>query len=279
MTKITYIWHDCFVIVTDRFQLVCDYWLDPTLSDSHDSKSDAEAIPEFILKADKQLPLYVLVSHHHKDHFNKEIFRWEKLFKSVKYVLSKDVARHVAYLLKPTSTYTGTRPNPENVVVLKTGESYSDELLCVEAFGSTDIGNSYYIASNHSTGGTKATSFFHAGDLNAWLWKDESTQAEIDAALSAFDKILSEIAAKHPAIDYVMFPVDSRIGTDYFTGAAMFVERIDVGHFFPMHFGLGDTPEQQRQYQRDACRIDSYANKQRGEYICLTSPYSTFAKF
>lgn len=268
MTKITYIWHDCFMVVTESFQLVFDYWTDPTL----DNKGNE--LPQFIKDADKALPIYFLVSHHHKDHFNKLIFEWRSLFKSVKFIISKDVERHIAYMLRPTSTFTGKRPDSESIVILKPGEIFTDSLLKIEAFGSTDIGNSYYLSSRSSS-----TSFFHAGDLNAWIWKDESTVAEVNEAISKYENVLDEISASHPEIDYVMFPVDSRIGTDYFTGASMFVSRINVKHFFPMHFGLGDTPDIQKKYMYDACMIDNYANRERGEYICLTSPYSTFVKF
>ena len=44
-----------------------------------------------------------------------------------------------------------------------------------------------------------------------------------------------------------------------------------------MHFGLGDTPGEQKKYQIDATRIDLYANPERGEYVCLQSPYAVFA--
>lgn len=260
------------MIVTDSYQLVFDYWKDPLI------EQENEEIPRFILEADKGLPLYVLVSHHHKDHFNKSIFRWESLFTSVKYILSKDVARHIAYMLKPTSTFTGIRPTPDNVIILKPGMIYSDEILKIEAFGSTDIGNSYYLSGSQLQNASNQT-FFHAGDLNAWIWKDESSPAEINEAVTAYESILKTIADNHPEIDFVMFPVDSRIGSDYFMGAAKFVSRIDVKHFFPMHFGLGETSEIQNRYTYDACSIERYANKKRGEYICLTTPYSSFAKF
>ena len=34
-----------------------------------------------------------------------------------------------------------------------------------------------------------------------------------------------------------MFPMDSRIGTDYMRGARQFIERIKTAAFAPMHFG------------------------------------------
>ena len=89
---------------------------------------------------------------------------------------------------------------------------FCDESLKIEAFDSTDIGNSYAVTVN----GIK---IFHAGDLNAWIRKDESTESEISEALKTYESILDKIVSKYPEFDMAMFPVDSRLGTDYFTGA------------------------------------------------------------
>ncbi|MDE6335225.1 MAG: hypothetical protein K2L34_01525 [Muribaculaceae bacterium] len=159
-------------------------------------------------------------------------------------------------------------------MTLSSGQQYVDAQIKVEAFSSTDIGNSYYI----EVGGADAEkkSFFHAGDLNAWLWADESTQEEVDEALNSYKEILQSLNAKHPEIKYVMFPVDSRIGTGYATGARLFVRTIDVGHFFPMHFGLGESNEELQKRRLDAANIKLYAKPDRGDYICLQAPYSTY---
>lgn len=261
--KLTYIWHDCFVFENNQLIIVFDFWKDMT---SRDDKS-----PSFIEMADKAKPIYVIVSHHHKDHFTNRIFDWDSQFNHIHYILSKDVARHVRHLLNPDSLCKGIKPDPSHITVLQPGESFSDSRLRVEAFGSTDIGNSYCVTIGGLT-------LFHAGDLNAWIWKDESTEEEVNDAIADYNRILTSIAAAHPVIDYAMFLVDSRIGTDYFTGARMFVRAIDVRRFFPMHFGLGDSLEQQTKYRIDAASIDLYANPARGEYICLQAPYSSFSE-
>lgn len=262
MKTLTYIWHDCFVYDDPRLTIIFDYWKDPTCLPGQ--------LPAFIQQADKSKPIYIVVSHHHKDHYTKQIFEWSTLFDNIKYILSKDVAKYARHILHPDSIYKGIKPAPESVVVLTTGQTYSDNNIYVKAYGSTDIGNSYCIS-------VAGKSIFHAGDLNAWIWKDESTEEEVDKAISDFDDILETIATDHKVIDFAMFPVDSRIGREYFTGAKIFVRKFDVKKFFPMHFGLGDTPEEQKKYQIDATRIDLYANPERGEYVCLQSPYAAFA--
>lgn len=263
MNILKYIWHDCFFFESDNLSIVFDFWIDPLESN--------DELPLFLNKIDKQKPLYVLVSHHHKDHYTKKIFEWEKRFEHVKFIISKDVAISARHILCGDSIYKGFKPSTSSVVVLKPGEKYLDNLLNVEAFGSTDIGNSYAVTL--FTGET----IFHAGDLNAWIWKDESTEAEVNEELEKFNKILDDVYDAHKSFDYCMFPVDSRIGSEYYTGAKIFVRRFDVRRFFPMHFGLGDPDKEQKKYRFDAAQVENYANRERGEYICLQAPYSVYA--
>ncbi len=260
MIKLQYIWHDCFLFESERLAIVFDFWKDPLFS--------SDDIPMFLKGVDKEKPVYVMVSHHHKDHYVKQIFEWGRYFPNIKYILSKDTAKFCRHIITPASLYSGVRPAVDSVVVLGPGESYEDERIKIDAFDSTDIGNSYGVAADGIT-------LFHAGDLNAWIWKDESTEKEVATELKRFADVLEVIAGKYPEIDLAMFPVDSRIGTEYFTGARLFVRRIDVGHFFPMHFGLGN-PEEQLRHQLAAAAVEDYANPERGEYICLQAPYSCF---
>lgn len=262
MRTLTYVWHDCFVYEDKTNIIVFDFWKD-TLSENNDT-------PIFIKNADKNKHLYVLVSHHHKDHFVKKIFEWEKLFRNVSYIISKDVERSVKYLFNTKSVFKGIKPSPENVIVLSKGETFENDNFKVSAFGSTDIGNSYVIVVNNIT-------LFHAGDLNAWIWKDESTNEEIQKALKDYEDILEEIYKKYKLFDLAMFPVDARMGRDYYEGARIFVSKFDIGHFFPMHFCLWENEKEEFLYKNGAVDFEKYANPERGEYIGLISPYSKFA--
>lgn len=250
MIKATYIYHDCFLISTPEADIVFDYWKDPA------------GAARFLDGRIPGRPLYVFVSHHHKDHFTKEIFLWEQRFPDIRFIISNDTAKAVRYMLREDSVYTGFRPSPSKVTVLRRGESFSDNLLTIEAFGSTDIGNSYLVE-------TAGHRLFHAGDLNAWLWKDESTPQEIKKALGDFNAIVNEVSSATQTLDLAMFPVDSRIGRDYWEGASIFVRKIDVAHFLPMHFCLGETPEERARLKDDASSFELYANPDRGDYIAL----------
>ena len=166
--RLTYIYHDGFLLQTPEVNVVFDYWKDPE-----------SAEPRFLQTLETKKPLYVLVSHHHKDHFNPEIFQWSDRFDDIHYIISRDTFRAARHFINPGSLYHGLkRVDPDKVVALAPGEVYRDKHIRVEAFGSTDIGNSYLL----QTGGK---TIFHAGDLNAWVWKDESTPQEIEEALTA----------------------------------------------------------------------------------------------
>lgn len=255
---LTYVYHDCFVLESAEAMIVFDYWR------SGSRGADADGLPWFLerLRGGAKR-LYVVVSHHHKDHFVKGIFSWREKLPDVPthYILSRDTERSVRYMLRPGSTYPG-RVDPEQYTVLGPGDVFDDGRVRVRAFGSTDIGNSYLV----EIGGRVV---FHAGDLNAWMWKDESTAAEVQEAISAYEAVLEDVAAAAPELDLAMFPVDSRIGRDYWEGARRFVRRIDVRRFVPMHFELADDAAELEQRHRDAVDFAAYAHPDRGDYIGL----------
>lgn len=267
MVRITYVWHDCFVVETDAVAFVFDYWLD-----EHGENGEMPLAVERLLR---EKPLYVFVSHGHKDHYNPRIFGWAEEFPKIRYVVSNDVRRRIRHIVSATSVYSGPKVREDQVTALRPGESFDDGRVCVRAFPSTDIGDSYMVE-------TSGMRFFHAGDLNAWIWKDESTEQEVKKALGDYKACLRDIAAyldtcPDRRIDYCFFPVDSRIGRDYFTGAAMMVREFDVDFLFPMHFALGNEKERAKR-REDALRFDLYANPQRGKYIALSAAGDLFLK-
>lgn len=281
MFEVRYVYHDCFLVTTPECALVFDFWKDPTImrnvsSEIENTRSDINesvdsgVVPDFIKVISKDKPLYVFVSHFHKDHFNRDIFRWEEVHDNIRFIISKDTAQHARHLLRQDSIYRGPRPDPNRVTILRKGETYSDAVLSVKAFGSTDTGNSYAVTICES--GLK---IFHAGDLNCWTWRDESTQEEIAQAENAFEMELDPIAREFPAFDIVMFPVDSRIGTGYAEGAHRFLKSINVGHFFPMHFELADSEEELMERKMDASDLRQYSEGE-GEIIALTASGDRF---
>lgn len=262
MTSVTYIFHDCFVVETLSAILVFDYWLD-----CGGVKRD---MPEVLSVADCKKPLYVFVSHGHKDHYNPSIFGWAEKFENVRYIVSRDVWKRMRHVVSETSVYSGPKLSADVVSAMRPGDMAEFSSVKVSAFPSTDIGCSYVVEVDGEV-------VFHAGDLNAWVWKDESTDAEIRKALGDYRACLRDIESylKGRQIDYCFFPVDSRIGRDYFCGAAEFVRRFDVLRFFPMHFALGDL-EERNMRRIDALKFELYANKERGKYIALADEDATY---
>jgi L-ascorbate metabolism protein UlaG (beta-lactamase superfamily) len=97
----------------------------------------------------------------------------------------------------------------------------------VRACGSTDEGVSFLVRAD-------GMNIFHAGDLNFWHWKDESTPEEIAAARRDFMRVIEDI--KGASIDLAFFPVDPRMGADYDEGARIFMAEIKPRVMIPMHW-------------------------------------------
>lgn len=200
---LTYIYHSGFALETERCVVIFDYYEDP-----------ANVVPPLL---DKGKRIYVLASHFHPDHFVKDIFGWKRPGRDIVYVLSKDILRH-----------RRAQKGDADAWLVK-GGTFEDDGIKVEAFGSTDSGVSFVLS-------IEGRRIFHAGDLNNWHWRDESSEAYAAKAEKDYLGELGLIRAKFDSVDVAMFPVDARIGSGYMLGAQQFVESIKTGLFVPMHF-------------------------------------------
>lgn len=235
-----FIFHSGFAVVTDQANLIFDCWKDP-----------AEVVPSVL---SNNLPTYFFASHRHPDHFSTDIFQYANQSAEVFYILSSDIKRSLCRKGQQIQI-------PSNTVFLRCGETYKDSLLDeVRATPSTDVGISYCLRIGN-------TSIFHAGDLNYWHWRDESTPQEIKKAYGDFMAALRTIKeAGYAKFNLAMFPVDSRIGTDYSEGARIFLHTFDIDNFFPMHF----TEDPQ-----SAIKFDLYRNPTYGKCFGLITPGET----
>ncbi len=232
MTKITYLDHSGFAVVTDSAVLVFDYSKDPSDKLKH------------ILRDNPELPVAFFVSHRHHDHFNKAIFDMAQNHRRV-FVLSNDIDAEKILTTVP-------------VAWRNAGGEISDLLgnIDVKAYGSTDAGVCYLVTM------PDGKTVFHAGDLNYWHWQDESSEKEVRKAYEDYVRILRHIMEEVKSIDIVFFPVDPRQGTDFETGARLFMENINVRYFFPMHFN-GDT--------KSPCLFENYVTDNTTP-VCLNQP-------
>lgn len=157
--------------------------------------------------------LFVFVSHHHDDHFSPTIY--ELCGDDAIYVLGEDV------------------PQPHRGIRMKPGDEQRFGSVHVQAFATTDEGVAFLVDYAGIT-------LFHAGDLNLWHWRDESSIAQIERAEQAFHDCVAPIPKEK--IDVAFFPVDPRQGSMYDAGAGYFVMTVKPKVFIPMHFqGRGEA--------------------------------------
>jgi len=152
--KVTYIYHSGFAIEYQDITIIIDYF-----RDSGNKRNEGVVHEQLLNRSGK---LYVLSSHVHPDHFNSEVLKWKEKRPDIQYVFSKDIL-------------DAGKAKIKDAIYLNKLDVYQDDLLKIKAFGSTDIGISFLI----ELGGKK---IFHAGDLNNWHWKEESTLEEIKEA-------------------------------------------------------------------------------------------------
>lgn len=236
-----YIFHSAFLLETERFILIFDYWWDP----SH--------IMDEYLNTSKKV--YVFASHFHQDHFSKKIFKWKDTITDITYILSKDILKHRKAAKEDADVW------------MAKGATWEDENLKVIATGSNDSGVSWVIEFDEQTAqGIGHRRVFHAGDLCNWYARflvkpqpDEQVYSEQEGEyinplaeekrylgeLKDIARLIQENSIPRPSMDGVgegslfdvaMFPVDGRIGNGYTLGGRQFIDRFKVGMFVPMHF-------------------------------------------
>jgi len=216
---ITHFYHSGFSVAGEHTLLVFDYW----------RGERGELTPELQLTPGKLRSydnVFVFISHEHIDHLDPVVFTWNESG-NVTWIVSSDM---------PVGT-RGKRMAPGDTLTL------SDEVT-VTAFDSTDLGVSFLVD-------FLGMRFFHAGDLNFWHWREESTMQEIEEADQEFRKAVQPISRER--IDVAFFPVDPRQGAMFEAGANYFILAVKPRILIPMHyFHRADTA---MEYARTAsCR-------------------------
>lgn len=230
---IEYIFHSCFVVESQCAVVVYDYWRD---------RADGR-LHRLLAATEKQV--YFVVSHFHPDHYSPAILRWQQgseaapdgkavfvLRKAPIYLLSYDVVkrRHVDAALV--------------AAVLRPGHGYADGNLSLQAYRSTDIGVSTCATFHHEplAGLGDGPTVFHCGDLNNWYFPADGSDDEAHLKVSTaqmeglFLAVVRELQVAHPVMDCLMFPLDPRLGNGMLRGAAQWLSKIAVRHFYPMHY-------------------------------------------
>lgn len=204
--KITYIGHSGFAVELAGCALLFDYF--------------EGAMPSFA----PEKPLYVFASHAHRDHFNFDIFKLSGLHPDVTYILSRDIRR------KWSASGFARRGVPqtaqEALVFLGAHEQKRLGTLCVETLDSTDAGVAFLVSAEGKT-------IFHAGDLNDWVWEEESPE-ENRAMTARFRTEVARLAGRH--IDAAFLVLDLRQEADFACGFDYFMRHTETARAYPMHF-------------------------------------------
>lgn len=201
--QLTYLLHSGFAVRTHQTLLVFDDAQPP--ASENDSLSNGHITQALI---DAHAQTYFFVSHAHGDHFNPDIYRFASSA-SVQYILGYDIPQE----------YEGMRMRP--------GESRALAGLEVRAYDSTDEGVSFLVS-------LEGWTLFHAGDLNLWHWRGESTPKEIEQAETEYLRAVEPIIGQE--IDFAFFPLDPRMGEMYDAGALHFLMHAKPRVMIPMHW-------------------------------------------
>lgn len=229
--ELTYIYHSGYMIESDRFVIIIDYY--------KDSQTEGGVVHKKLQTTSKKI--YIMCTHSHYDHFNPEILIWKQNRPDIVYIFSKDVLEHKMVA-------------ENDVVYLDKFDVYEDDMLSLKVFGSTDLGISFLIRAEGKT-------IFHAGDLNNWHWNEEASDTEIREAEAFYETELQLLADEVQHVNLAMFPIDPRLGKDYMKGAEQFVEKIKTDIFAPMHFG---------ESYKKAAAFKAYCEDHSSKLICWT---------
>lgn len=207
--KITYISHSGFMLEMEDVCFLFDY--------------DQGEIPAI----EKEKDMVVFVSHKHADHYNPEIFSLAKKYSHIQFVVSKDVPvkwqiiKYKEQGIDLTERVTVVRKNTEYMLSLENGKP-----LRIETLKSTDEGVAFLLNYEEKT-------YYHAGDLNLWVWEGESRQYNENMERAYFRE-LDKLREK--ALEVAFVPLDPRQGEDAYAGLKSFLDYTKCQKVFPMHF-------------------------------------------
>ena len=199
---VTYYHHSGFSVASGDVLLVFDYWRGKKVR----LPEELGVTPDFLARFNEVI---VFISHEHEDHFDEIVYSWEQ-YAPVTYVISDTLPAGAK----------GRRMQKGDEITL------SDRVQ-VKAYGSTDAGISFLVTLDGMT-------FFHAGDLNFWHWREVSNARQIQEADEDFRSEMADLQGVE--MDVAFFPVDPRLGMLFDAGANYFMLTAKPRLLLPMHF-------------------------------------------
>ena len=226
--KITYIGHSGFLLEWEACCWLFDYY--------------KGVIPAM----DPKKKIIAFASHVHRDHFNPDIFRLADHYPDVTYVLSSDIGlpdgkdRQEFPFLRPGRKILSASPSSE----YELADAKGGMIRC-RTLRSTDSGVAFLLQYRGKT-------VYHAGDLNLWVWKEESEEYN-NHMTEMFLKEMDTL--KDVPIDYAFVPLDPRMEEFYGAGADALLNSAKVRYLFPMHFWK--TPQVTGRYKKERSTKDN----------------------
>lgn len=194
--KVTYLEHSGFLLETENRYLLFDYIQGELPSFSYEK------------------PLYVFVSHAHRDHYSRSIFKLENSCRKVTYILSFDVRETDSSWKKA-----------DDVHIVDYDHKYQIGDLLLETLKSTDEGVAFLLEAD-------GLSIYHAGDLHWWEFP-EREEARNRENIRNYKREIAKIAGRRFDIAFVV--LDPRQGDLGGRGLDLFLSESGARYVFPMH--------------------------------------------
>ena len=200
--NVTYIHHSGFLIETGACYYLIDYF--------------QGSIPAL----NPCKPVLVLASHKHHDHYQKDVFS-----------ILKDMGMRHIYAVLSRDIPPGARPKDVPCLLVSAGKRYElpqgQELVTLR---STDVGVAFLIRDGKER-------FYHAGDLNDWVWAEEP-EADNQRMTEKYRKQIDLLAGQLDgrALDAAFVVLDPRQEQNYDRGMLYFLQHISCDCVYPIHY-------------------------------------------
>ena len=202
---VTYYHHAGFSVTDGTVFLLFDYW--------RGENDEMNSCPLTGNELTGYKRVYVFVSNDREDHFDENVFTWDRDAPNITYLIAGDIdAEH-------RKKARGLEMNP--------GDELKLEGVDIHAYATSDRGVSLLVTLDD-------LKIFYAGELNLWHWREESSLSEIQEAERAFENAMAPIEKLH--VDLAMFPLDPRMGGLFDAGANHFIMSVKPRLFIPMQW-------------------------------------------
>ncbi len=200
---VTFFYQSGFTVAVGKTLLIFSYWQEHVTQELRLNDKDLSGFNNIV----------VFIPGASVEHNDPAVWQFSRGF-PITYVASADAESEL-------KEHAGLR-------LIHRGESIKVSNVQIKAYPTTDAGVAFMVK-------ISGVHIFHAGDLNLWHWREQSTLREITRSEEEFYRLVSDI--REDRIDICMFPVDPNQGGFYDAGANHFIMAKKPRLFFPMHWG------------------------------------------